>query len=43
VRVEPLTLAEFIAREARWPQQDLRLRWLGFEGQDAVALGQLAS
>jgi GNAT superfamily N-acetyltransferase len=42
LRVEPLTVAEFIAREARWPQQDLRLRWLGFEGQDAVALGQLA-
>jgi hypothetical protein len=35
-------VAECIAREARWPQQDLRLRWLGFEGQDAVALGQRA-
>lgn len=43
LRREPLTLAGFHAREARWPVAELRLRWLGLEGGRAVAFGQLAA
>lgn len=42
LRPAPLTLPDFLAREARWPADDLRLRWLCFESERAVALGQVA-
>lgn len=41
-RQMPVSLPEFLEREARWPTSDLRLRWLGFENECAVALGQIA-
>jgi GNAT superfamily N-acetyltransferase len=42
LRPAPITLSEFLAREARWPADDLRLRWLGYEDDRAVAYGQIA-
>lgn len=42
LRPAPITLSEFLAREARWPAGDLRMRWLGYEEGRAVALGQIA-
>ncbi len=43
LRPAPITLSEFLAREARWPAGDLRLRWLGYEDDRAVAFGQIAT
>lgn len=43
LRPAPITLSEFLAREARWPTGDLRLRWLGYEDDRAVAFGQIAT
>lgn len=43
LRPAPITLSEFLAREARWPADDLRLRWLGYENGRATAYGQIAS
>jgi GNAT superfamily N-acetyltransferase len=43
LRAAPITLSEFIAREARWPVDDLRLCWLRYEDDRAVAYGQIAS
>lgn len=43
LRSAPITLSEFLAREARLPAGDLRLRWLGFEDDLAVAFGQLGT
>jgi GNAT superfamily N-acetyltransferase len=43
LRPTPITLSEFLAREARWPAGDLRLRWLGYEDDRALAFGQIAT
>jgi GNAT superfamily N-acetyltransferase len=43
LRPTPITLSEFLAREERWPAGDLRLRWLGYEDDWAVAFGQIAN
>lgn len=43
LRAVPIDLSEFLTREARWPAEDLRLRWLGLEDDRAVAFGQLAT
>lgn len=43
LRPAPIALSEFLARDTRWPVSDLRLRWLGYEGDRAVAYGQIAS
>lgn len=43
LRPAPMTLSEFLMREARWPAGDLRLRWLGYDDDRAVAYGQIAS
>lgn len=43
LRAKPITLSEFFVREAHWPVSDLRLRWLGYDDDRAVAYGQIAS
>ena len=43
LRLTPISLPEFLDREARWPAGDLRLRWLGYDNDRAVALGQIAN
>ncbi|MFN4017957.1 MAG: GNAT family N-acetyltransferase [Reyranella sp.] len=42
LRPAPIKLSEFFARDSRWPVGDLRLRWLGYEDDRAVAYGQIA-
>jgi GNAT superfamily N-acetyltransferase len=43
LRLTPISLPEFLDREARWPAGDLRLRWLGYDNDRAVAFGQIAN
>ncbi|MFN4355795.1 GNAT family N-acetyltransferase [Parvibaculum sp.] len=42
LRPAPIKLSEFFARDSRWTVGDLRLRWLGYEDDRAVAYGQIA-
>lgn len=42
LRLAPIKLSEFLARESRWPLGDLRLRWLGYGDERAVAYGEIA-
>ncbi|MEJ1934128.1 GNAT family N-acetyltransferase [Nostoc sp. NIES-2111] len=42
LRPTPITVAEFAEREARWPANDIRLRFLGRDGGRTVAIGQLS-
>ena len=35
LRLTPISLPEFLDREARWPAGDLRLRWLGYDNDRA--------
>lgn len=41
-RLIPLSFAEYMERDARWPSEDFRRRWLGFEGDRSVSFGELA-
>ena len=41
-RLTPVSLREYLERDARWPVHDFRRRWLGLEGQRAKTFGQIA-
>lgn len=43
VRPVPISVSDFEAREAYWPNSDLRLRYLGTEALLPVVLGQVAT